>query len=131
MIKYDAVKIIQVDDFDALVQETYKRPYNFQQQDGCKDRQTFYFDVPYEYVEDYPDNAIPEQVNGTKMGVSFKAWLDRNPEQKLNTDDDWEREYGIQIFWERNFYPSFGMVINDLHNKGLIEAGSYGIEIDW
>lgn len=131
MIKSKTKQIIDVSDFDDLVQKTYGRIYSFQQQDGCKDRGVEYFTVPVEYPEDYENDVIPEEVNGEEMGVSFKAWLDRDPNQKLNTDDEWDRENGLSLFWERNFYPHVDMILNDLHAKGLIEAGEYGIDIDW
>jgi hypothetical protein len=35
------------------------------------------------------------------------------------------------MFWDRNFYPNVQMVANDLHKKGLLEAGEYSIRIDW
>ena len=38
---------------------------------------------------------------------------------------------GLQLFWERNFYPDVQMIANNLHAKGLIEAGDYVIDIDW
>jgi hypothetical protein len=84
------------------------------------------------------------------MGVSFKAWLERDPNASLNpsdkeligspyywgeTEDDkikYKEDTGhINMFWERNFYPNLDMIINDLHSKGLIEAGEYEIDIDW
>lgn len=34
------IKQIDVSDWDALVTKTYGRPYSFQQQDGCKERQS-------------------------------------------------------------------------------------------
>ena len=34
------IKQIDVSDWDALVTKTYCRPYSFQQQDGCKERQS-------------------------------------------------------------------------------------------
>jgi hypothetical protein len=64
------------------------------------------------------------------MGVSFKAWLDRDPSKKLPNRED-EDNWGLDLWWDRNFYPHVSMVINDLHTKGLLEAGEYGIEIDW
>jgi hypothetical protein len=67
-------------------------------------------------------------VNGEEMGVSFKAWLERDPLQKLNNDDsDWH----LDLFWGRNFYPEFQTLVNDLYSKGYIDAGEYGINIDW
>lgn len=130
MIKSRQEKVIDVSDWDALVIDTYKRPYNFQQQDGCKERQRVCISIPDE-AYDFHNDSVPEEVNGEEMGVSFKAWLDRDPLQKLNTDDEWDREHGLSLFWERNFYPDVQMIANDLHAKGLIEAGEYVIDIDW
>jgi len=64
------------------------------------------------------------------MGVSFKAWLKRDPKQKLSSKDD-QDSYSLMLWWERNFYPEIQMVVNDLYDKGLIEAGDYIINIDW
>lgn len=63
--------------------------------------------------------------------MSFKAWLERDPEQQLNSTDEWDRSYGLGMWWERNFYPEVQMIANDLYEKGLIEAGDYTIDIDW
>lgn len=130
MIKSRQEKVIDVSDWDALVIDTYKRPYNFQQQDGCKERQRVYISTPDE-AYDFHNDSVPEVVNGEEMGVSFQAWLDRDPKQKLNTDDEWDREHGLSLFWECSFYPDVQMIANDLHAKGLIEAGEYVIDIDW
>jgi hypothetical protein len=126
-----AVKIIEVQEWDDLVEKTYGRPYNFQQQDGCRERGIWELSVPDQYPEDYENNSISEEVNGDEMGVSFSAWLARDPEQKLVTDNEWEREHGLSLFWSRNFYPYVSMIANDLHAKGLLEAGEYVINIDW
>ena len=124
------VTIIDVDEWDNLVMETYGKIYNFQQQNGCQDRKTVYLTIP-DQAYDYQNDSIPEVVNGDKMGVSFKAWLERDPTQKLNTEVIWDREHGLELFWQRNFYPELQMVANDLHSKGLIDAGEYMINIDW
>lgn len=131
MIKIRDQKIIDVSDWDDLVEATYGRTYSFQQQNDCKGRGLEYVTVPVEYPYDYGNDSLPEKVNGDKMGVSFAAWLARDPKQELNTDDEWDRKNGLRLFWERNFYPSVDMVINDLHAKGLLEAGEYAIDIDW
>lgn len=122
---------IDVGDFDGLVEQTYGRPYSFQQQDGCKDRGVDYIVVPDPQPQDYDNSSIPEEVNGEEMGVSFAAWLARDPKQLLDTDDKWDRENGLGLFWERNFYPHVSMVANDLHARGLLPAGEYQIIIDW
>ena len=129
-MKIKTVKMIEVSDWDQLVMETYNRPYSFQQQDDCKERGIFEFTVPTD-IEDYENDTVPEIVNDPEMGVSFAAWLARNPDQKLPVRyPDYGNDF-TSIWWERNFYPDVSMIINDLHAKGLIEAGEYSINIDW
>lgn len=121
--------VIDVSDWDELVVKTYGRPYSFQQQDDCKPRGREYFTVPDE-AQDYKNDTIPEVVNGDEMGVSFAAWLARDPKQKLPGKDD-KDSFSLELFWDRNFYPELQMVANDLHARGLLEAGDYTIDIDW
>lgn len=129
-LKIKTEKVIEESDWNDLVKETYGRPYNFQQQSGCQDRGNFYLTVPDD-AEDFENDVVPEEVNHEEMGVLFKAWLERDPKQKLNSEDEWDREHGLSLWWERNFYPNIQMVANDLHEKGLLEAGDYTINIDW
>lgn len=127
MLKTKNIQMVSVQDWDALVEKTYARPYSFQQQDGCKERGIAHITVPCR-AYDYENHTVPEKINGEKMGVSFKAWLERDT-------NEWNGEAGdhmfLGLFWERNFYPSIEMVANDLHAKGLLEPGEYTIEIDW
>lgn len=130
MVKFTERKIIQVQDWDDLVQKTYNKPYSFQQQDDCKDRGIEYITVPCEHPHDYDCDTIPEIVNGCKMGVSFKAWLERDPNLKIPSKDTFNLDF-TELWWDRNFYPDVSMIANDLYSKGLLEAGKYGINIDW
>ena len=123
------VTLIECSAWDDLVRTTYKRPYCFQQQDDCKDRGTHKLTVPAP-ADDYENDSVPETVNHPNMGVSFKAWLERDPKQKLNADD-YDCPSAITMWWERNFYPDVQMIANDLHSKGLLPAGEYVINIDW
>jgi hypothetical protein len=125
MLEYTLTRTVDLGDFDQFVQETYGRIYSLQQQDDCKSRGTESFIVPCT-PWDYENDTVPEVVNGEEMGVSFKAWLARDPEQKIPDDPKY-----TDLFWERNFYPSLEMVVQDLYEKELIEAGSYNIIIDW
>lgn len=129
MIKYQLRKVIEVGDWDKLVTDTYGRVYNFQQQDGCKSRGIEYITVPCE-PEDYENDTVPEIVNGEEMGVSFKAWLERDPKQILS-NPEYQNSWCVDLWWDRNFYPHVSMIINDLHSKGLLEEGEYTINIDW
>lgn len=128
-MKIKNTKTITVQDWNDCVVETYGRPYNFQQQDGCQQRGVYHLTVP-DYAEDFEKDCIPEEVNGDEMGVSFKAWLERDPKKPLKSEDEQE-SYCLEMFWERNFYPAIEMVANDLHKRGILEAGEYTIEIDW
>lgn len=129
MIKFDTRKVIQVQDWDELVRGVYGKVYSFQQQDGCKDRGVYDFEIPQMFGEDdYQNDSVPEVVNGEEMGVSFKSWLEREPTQPIpNQTYDWQ----LNMFWERNFYPDVSMIIEDLHKRGILEEGKYTINIDW
>lgn len=130
-MKIQTKKVIDVSDWDDLVKKTYGRPYSFQQQDGCRERGTFKFTVPDE-AEDFEGESVPEVVNAEEMGVTFAAWLKRDPKQSLSEKEMCRKEqWAIDLWWERNFYPAFQMVANDLHAKGLLEAGEYVIDMDW
>ena len=147
MIKFKNKKVIDCFDWDKLVQETYKRPYCFQQQDDCQDRGQIGLIIPYTSYDEEMNDSIPEIINGEEMGVKFKVWLERDPEAPLNPTDEqlalsnyyfkenrdkWcSSQSNINLFYERNFYPELQAIANDLHSKGLIEAGEYTIDIDW
>jgi hypothetical protein len=129
MVKYENIKLIKLNDWNTLVSETYGRPYNFQQQEGCKDRGIFRFSLPNEETyDDEMNDDIPEEINGEIMGVKFKKWLERDPNQPINDRSDL---WGITIWWERNFYPDFYTLLNDMYEKKLIKKGDYIIDIDW
>lgn len=124
------VTMIECGEWDDLVEKTYDRPYCFQQQDDCKCRGTHKLTVPSP-GEDYENDTVPEEINHPEMGVSFKAWLSRDPKQPLSTDEDGKKSWGISMWWHRNFYPDVQMIANDLHAKGLLPSGEYIINIDW
>ena len=126
-MKIETKKVVSVQDWDTLVQQTYERTYSFQQQNGCMDRGTFPLTVPAK-AEDYPNDTVPEIVNHKDMGVSFAAWLARDPKKPLEGQS---YDFELTLWWDRNFYPDIQMVANDLHAKGLLEAGEYLIDIDW
>jgi hypothetical protein len=122
-------QVIELSEWNALVSKTYGRSYNLQQQDGCMGRGTVEIIVPAEACE-FERDTVPEEVNHEMMGVSFKAWLARDPKQKLS-DPEAQRDYCLELWWERNFYPDLQMVANDFHAKGLLAAGKHTILIDW
>lgn len=119
--------MVSVQDWDDLVTQVYARPYSFQQQEGCQDRGVFHLTIPAR-ANDYTNDTLPEKINGEEMGVSFQAWLTRDPSEWNGAPSD---QRFIHLFWDRNFYPDIQTVANDLHKKGMIEAGEYTIEIDW
>ena len=129
MIKIQNKQIIALSDWDELVEKTYGKPYSFQQQNDCMERQTYDITIP-SAADDFENDTIPDEVNGEEMGVSFAAWLARDVKQWNGALED-KRDWSIELFWQRNFYPDIQMIANNLHAKGLIPAGKYGIEIDW
>lgn len=129
-LKFSEVKMIDVGDWDDLVRKTYGKPYSFQQQEGCQDRGTRSITIPSESYNEDMNDSIPEEVNGEEMGVKFDVWLARDPKQHLSHYKG-TPDLGLNLFWERNFYPNLQTVANDLYAKGLIDAGDYIINIDW
>ena len=128
MLKITNEKVIEVSDWDKFITETYGKPYSFQQQDGCKSRGTYSFRVPLDYEpERFERDSVPEIVNGEEMGVSFEAWLKRNPKTPVGGATG----YSIGLWWNRNSYPHIDEIIENLYAKGLIEKGDYLINIDW
>ena len=119
------VNFIDCNEWDKMVRKTYERPYNFQQQDGCKYAGIFEFKVPMD-PEDYDNNTLPEKINGDEMGVSFASWLSRDPTSSVNGD---KQSWSIKLFWHRNFYPHVSMLVNDLYSKGFLKKGEYIINI--
>ena len=127
-LKSRTKQCISCGDLDDLVVRVYGRPYSFQQQNGCKNRgEEEHVRVPTKNPEDYKKSSIPDVINGNEMGVSFAAWLARDPTE-WNGD---KNKRFLDLFWQRNFYPHVEMVLNDLHAKGLVKAGDSVIEIDW
>ena len=122
------VRMIDVDDWDQLVEDTYGKPYNFQQQDGCQLRGVFWFNVPEDNKDEFVKDSIPVVVNGKDRGVKFEVWLDTEPDA---FNDDFRYDWEVRLFWDRNFYPDIRMIINDLYEKGILEEGEYAIDIDW
>lgn len=126
------VRMIECRDWDAVVTATYGRPYAFQQQEGCQGRGIRSLTVPDDDCEEDMNDSIPEIVNGEEMGVKFSTWLVRNPLQLLSSEDNKSQPYQrLELWWHRNFYPDIQSVANDLHSRGLIDAGEYVINIDW
>lgn len=120
--------VFELYQWDSLVEDVYGKPYSFQQQDGCKERGTYSFTVPEDCDDEYENDTVPEIINGDIMGVSFEAWLKRDPRQPVGGRTD---KSSIELWWERNFYPDIQMIANDLYSKKLLEAGDYLININW
>ena len=131
-LKSTTKMVIELQDWNNLVEETYKRPYNFQHQDGCKDRGFFEFTVPvadYELKDDNMSSDIDALGQGEE-GVKFELWLSRDPSLAVPGAED-RGGWFIELWWKRNFYPDIYTLIDDLYKRGLLEAGAYVIDIDW
>jgi hypothetical protein len=120
------INLIDANDWNDVVQKTYKKPYCFQQQNGCQDRGLVSITVPEESDYKY-SKEIPEDLDGDKMGVDFSIWLNRDPKLPFKTQ---KYDYELDLWWHRNFYPDHQEVANDLHKKGLLPTGVYNIRID-
>lgn len=128
MLKYAMKKVVELDAWDRLVEETYGRKYSFQQQNGCQDRGTYDIEVPCDFYEEDYVGDVPANRKTNDMCVSFSKWLERSPDEPL---EDQEYDFELHLWWERQFYPPIEAVANDLYKRGLIEAGKYTININW
>lgn len=108
MIESKQVGLIWEKSFNDLVVDTYERPYVFQQQRMLGQDSIFLFDVPSPSTED---------------AFNFAQWVAAPPPNV----SDWRE----RLRWEREFYPPFEDLINDLHQRGLIAAGNYALHIWW
>lgn len=129
-LRTNTIPTISVQDWNSFVTEVYGRPYNFQQQDGCRRRGTYTLNVYEQYEPEwnagYDRDTIEEDVNTREMCVSLKGWLARNPQQPLPNQ---ECDYQLKFWWERNFYPDVEVLAQDLCHRGLLAAGEYLILI--
>ncbi len=131
MLKSRLVRLVELRDWNELVVATYGRPYNFQQQRGCMNRGTeeLLVEGNYKGEDFFEQTEIPETTNTYEMGVTLEAWLSRDPKQRLSEEEnsDWE----LEMWWERNFYPDIDFLAEDMANRGVLEPGTYVINIDW
>ena len=133
------INMIDDEDWDNFVEHIYGRPYNFQQQNGCRNRGVVKFRIldGEVYSSEYGDehDEIPEITNTEVMCVKFDAWLERDPKKPIPQDEEEDSEeytlWRTELWWHRNFYPHLDKLIEDLHGKGLLDEGEYAIEIDW
>lgn len=130
-LKIQTKKIIRSQDWDAHVTKVYGKPYCFQQTGGCLGRGTYGLTVPAEDSYDYELESLTfdEYGESNDMGVSFAAWLARDPKKPFDgyLEDDWATE----LIWHRNFYPDIEILANDLYDRGELPAGEYTIVVDW
>src|SRR5574343_909701 len=121
--------VINESDWSELVRTTYGRPYRLQQQDDCLENGSLVFiSTDNEFEDDFENETIPEVVSNTERGVSFKAWLERDPDKKIQSKGGYDP---TALWWERNFYPEVNMIAVDLCKRGLLPAGDYVIYVSW
>ena len=137
MLEYKTIRVIKEHDFNELVTNTYGLPYKLQQQNGIMERQYFEIYIDSEEViegdeTEYDDihESIPLEINGPERLVRFGTWVNSNPTDIMK-EAGWTKEYEIRLFYHRNFYPPLDMLLGDLYKKGLLEEGTFYINIDW
>lgn len=125
-LKTQNVKLVDVQDWNNLVINTYKKPYDLQQQYTRKNISFFQIEIPISISN---EDILPTEIkeDGSEFGVQFQSWLKRDPSQPVNNDSI---QWHINIWWEQNFYPSIYTLANDLFKKGLLEEATYLIEMN-
>ena len=120
-------------DFNKLVEKTYDKFYCFQQQDNGRKHGVYTFEIPVKSPFNYQNISIPEIVNHSEIGVDFYTWLQRDihkPLKDVKYTTDFNKSLGLRLWWDRNFFPSIDMIINDLYKNGILPEGFLKIIID-
>lgn len=107
--------VIHESAFSRYVTNHYGRPYHLQQQGDMMGQEvSTRFTVPDPEDGEWEGMEAPTLVD----------WLKATPP----TDEHDRTEI---LRWERDYYPQLGAVVNDLHTKGLLDAGEYLIYAEW
>lgn len=136
-LEFEIKKVVEDYHWNAFVESVFgKEPntYNFQQQNGCRDRGLYLVRVfPSEEdlldEQELLDEEISYKVNGygEMFGVSLKTWLNTSKE---DTKSKVGKDYLNDLFWARHFYPTIEELVAYLYKLGLLEEGDFYIEID-
>lgn len=130
-MKIQTIKMITSQDWDAAVMEAYQRPYCLQQQAGGRARGTHIkIQVPnsdHDIEDAEMNDTLMGSVDELDCGVKLAPWLARDPKEKL---DGQEYDYELELWWKRNFYPYVHVLAHDLHERQILQAGEYTIEIN-
>ncbi|MBB3752468.1 hypothetical protein FHT44_004980 [Mycolicibacterium sp. BK634] len=131
------ITLILESDWSELVAEVFDRPYNFQQQAGCRSNDTIWkFTVP-ESFKDWDLNAVDaaieqwrnsephrnEQIPAVRDG---KVVYVEHPRREWPMSD-----FSLKLWWERENWPEFEDVMCVLARRGLIDPGEYALHIWW
>lgn len=134
-LEFEIRKVVEEGCWNFFIENTFNKgpyTYNFQQQDGCRERGPYLVEVPpsEEDLLDGPEllnEEISYEVNGEMYGVSLETWLNTS---KVDTASKLEKDYLNDLYWCRHFYPRINELVNHLYKLGLIEEGDFYIEID-
>lgn len=120
-MRVENIKLIWESELSELVRETYGRPYRLQQQGDCMAQDSM-------LRATVPDDgwfSIDDEPH-------FEEWKARDVNLQPEGVADWsEHSWRRDLWWDRKFYPHYQVVLNDLHARGLLEAGDYVIHVYW
>lgn len=120
MLKTSKREVIFVHEIDLskFISEFYDRPYQLQQAHMLDQGSYIRCEIPSD-----EDEGIKE----------FNAWKSADATPPHHDGDGFDiGEFSWKLEWERERAP-FGvaLILNDLYEKGEIEAGEYVIEVWW
>lgn len=112
------VRLIEEREFSALVTRVYGRPYRLQQNMMLGQDTIYPLTVPE-----------PEPVDESHE-PSFAEWASQDPD--LDADGHpWRHAWEKEIWWEREFYPPFSALVNDLYERGHLPMGTFMLHVWW
>lgn len=119
-LNFDTVRLIWENDFSALVSQVYGRPYRFQQQGDMMHQESIH------------RFTVPTTPDGGWTLPSIEEW--KNAPVEIHGPQDPKNlslEFFRDLYWEREYYPPFDELVEDLHKLGILEPGDYALHIWW
>lgn len=144
MAKADPVKLvgkpvtlIWEDDWSRLVTQVFGKPYQFQQQGEMHGQNSIYaFTVPENFddwdiegvdrdIQEWLTKEMPRTETHPAVKDGQVVYVERDR-------DEWPpRDLTVKLWWLRENYPDFDVVMCALARKGLIDPGEYALHIWW
>lgn len=128
IITAKAVFVVWEGELSKLIGKHYGKPYKIQQQGDMMSNDSYFTvevgpDMEFE-IDDWAADDTDEVIEA-KAIAQIAAW------QAKECPPEHKGTYSEELWWEREGYMPYDILLWDLNRKGLIPAGDYLIEVMW